>query len=416
MPKVTTMNAVVKLIQMALLLLLSACTPQLSPAPPSVQPMALPSSGSEPIAFYRLLFVPQVARTQSAQLDAVLATRHFPYRGTEEFSWVASHLLRQQGYTVLGMENMVFGKNDWDQASLQLGGVVEQLDVHTGRQGSVTMRLDIQWQLFDAMQKRLRYSQRVTGHAESVKTATEAVFTAFGDALKRLLATADFVAQVSLPPVTPEFTPALAKAASSTLSLTCPNTPGLELPRDLDAVLQRVITIENGASHGSGVIVSPHGHVITAEHVISGLSRAEVRLRSAIMLQAEILHADAHQDMALLKLPGRDYPCLHLRLHDRAPVGTSVYAIGTPVKTNLASSVTRGIVSAYRQEDGVHYLQTDANINPGSSGGPLVDAAGRVIAIVRSKIVARDVEGLAFGVPIGEITRDLGIAAGHGGF
>ncbi|WP_179131360.1 S1C family serine protease [Candidatus Entotheonella palauensis] len=407
------MNAVVKLIQMALLLLLSACAPQLDPAPPPVQPVALLASGSAPITFYRLLFAPHLARARATQLDAVLASRDFPYRGTEEFSWLASRLLRQQGYTVLGMESMVFGKNDWDQASLQIGGMVEQLDVQTGRHGAVSVRLDIEWQLFDAMQKRLRYTQRVTGHAEVVISTTEAVFAAFGDALKQLLATSDFVAQVSPSSVPPERTPTLAKATSSTLLFTCPDTPGLELPRDLETVLQRVVTIENGASHGSGVIVSSQGHVLTAEHVISGLPRAEVRLRSAIMLQAEVLHADAHQDTALLKLPGRDYPCLRLRLHDRAPVGALVYAIGTPVETELASSVTRGIVSAYRQEDGVHYLQTDAGINPGSSGGPLVDAAGRVVAIVRSKIVAKNVEGLAFGVPVGEITRDLGLVAGH---
>ncbi|WP_179137985.1 S1C family serine protease [Candidatus Entotheonella palauensis] len=410
------MNAVVKLIQMALLLLLSACTPQLSPAPPPVQAVALPPSGSAPITFYRLLFAPHLARSRATQLDTVLATREFPYRGTEEFSWVASRLLRQQGYTVLGMENMVFGKNDWDQASLQLGGMVEQLDLYTERHGAVSARLDIEWQLFDARHKRLRYTQRVTGHAKAAGTATGAVFAAFGDALKRLLAKAEFVAQVSSPPLLPERVPALAKAVLPTPPLTCPGAPELELPRNLEAVLQRVVTIQNGASHGSGVIVSPQGYVLTAEHVISGLARAEVRLRSAIMLQAEVLYADAHQDMALLKLPGRDYPCLRLRRHDRAPVGAPVYAIGTPVETELASSVTRGIVSAYRQEDGVNYLQTDAGINPGSSGGPLVDAAGRVLAIVRNKIVAKDVEGLAFGVPVGELTRDLGIAAGHSRF
>ncbi len=411
------MNTLVKLIQVALLLpLLSACTPKLDPAPPPVQPMALPPSGSEPIAFYRLLFKPSLARSRTSQLNAVLATRGFPYRGTEEFSWVASRLLRQQGYTVLGMESMVFSKNNWDQASVQLGGTVDKLQLQTRRRGTVSVRLGIQWQLFDAMRKRLRYTQHVTGYAEASGSAAEAVLAAFRDALMRLLATAEFVAQVSPPTVPPTPDPALANAAASTPPFDCPEAPVFDLPRDLEAVLQRVVTIQSGASHGSGVIVSPQGHVLTAEHVISSLTRAEVRLPSAIMLQAEVLHADTHQDMALLKLPGRDYPCLRLRLHDRAPVGAPVYAIGTPVEAELASSITRGIVSAYRQEDGVHYLQTDAGINPGSSGGPLVDAAGRVIAIVRNKIVAKDVEGLAFGVPVGEISRDLGMAAGHNGF
>ncbi len=410
------MKAVVKLIQMAFVLfLLSACTPKLGPAPPPVQPIALPPSGSAPIAFYRLLFEPHLARARSTQLGAVLATQDFPYRGTEEFSWAASRLLRRQGYTVLGMENVVFGKNDWDQAPLQLGGIVENFNLQTRRHGAVSVRLDIQWQLFDAQHKRLRYTQRLTGHAEAATTATEGVFTAFRDALKRLLATAEFVAQVNPPPLQPALASTLAKVTASTSPLTCPAAPTFELPRDLEAILQRVVTIQSGTSHGSGVIVSPQGHVLTVEHVISGLPRTEVRLRSAIMLQAKVLHTDAHQDVALLKLPGRDYPCLRMRLHDRAPVGALVYAIGTPVEMDLVSSVTRGIVSAYRQDDGVHYLQTDAGINPGSSGGPLVDTAGRVIAIVRSKIVAKDVEGVAFGVPVGEMTRDLSMAAGHSG-
>ena len=120
------MHAVAKLIRLALLLLLlSACAPRLLPAPAPVEPMALPATGSAPIAFYRLLFHPTLARAQADRLDAVLASRKFPYRGSEEFSWVASRVLRQQGYTVLGMENMVFGHNDWDQAPWQLGGMVE---------------------------------------------------------------------------------------------------------------------------------------------------------------------------------------------------------------------------------------------------------------------------------------------------
>ena len=226
------------------------------------------------------------------------------------------------------------------------------------------------------MHKRLRYAQRITGRADAADSAADAVFAAFRDALTRLLATAAFVAQACAPPSQPALALGPASVAVATQSVACPDAPTFELPRDFEAVLQRVVTIQSGASHGSGVIVSPQGHVLTAEHVVSGVKRTEVRLRSAVMLQAEVIQSDAHQDMALLKLPGRDYPCLPMRLQNRAPVGATVYAIGAPMKTNLASSVTQGIVSAYRQADGVSYLQTDAGINPGSSGGPLVDDDG----------------------------------------
>ncbi len=404
------------LIIAALALLLGACATTtdvlMSPPAPSIAPL---SEGSEPITFYRILFDPRLARTRAEQLEPLLRANRFPYTGTEEFSWVASRLLRRQGYTVLGMENMVFGTNNWDMASLQLGATVETFQLLTLEGGAVSARLGITWQLFDARHKRLRYTHPTVGHAISTSTATDTVLDAFGDALLRLLGKADFVAHASpsqLPPVQPAL--ALENDAMTLPAFACPEVPTFTLPGDLEAVLNRAVTIQNGASHGSGVIVSPDGHVLTAAHVIEGLSQTELRLRSALMLQADVLYVDAHQDIALLKLPGRGYPCLGLRLDNLAPVGTPVYAIGTPVKRELAFSVAQGIVSAYRKENGVRYLQTDAGINQGNSGGPLVDADGRVVAIVSSKIIARGVEGLAFGVPIGEITRDVGMAAGHG--
>lgn len=405
-----------RLLLIALLVLfLSACAATHSPTPPPAQPIAPLPAGSEPIAFYRLLFEPRLARAWAAQLDTLLRENHFPYAGTEEFSWVASRLLRQQGYTVLGMENMVFGKNNWDQASLQLGAMVDTLQLRVLEDGATSARLGITWQLFDARRKRLRYTHPTTGHTASARTTIDAVLTAFGDALVRLLATTEFVAHIS-PSPSPSAQPTLAREAATAAlpTFACPKPPAFELPRDLEAVLKRVVTIRNGASHGSGVIVSPDGHVLTAAHVIEGLPQTELRLRSALRLQADVLHVDIHQDTALLKLPGRGYPCLGLRVDDLAPIGTPVYAIGTPLKTGLAFSVAQGIVSAYRKEKGVRYLQTDAGINQGNSGGPLVDVTGRVVAIVSSKIIARGVEGLSFGVPVGEITRDLGIAAGDG--
>ncbi len=422
-----------------LTLLLGACATTHVPTPPPAPPIAPLLKGSETIAFYRLLFEPSLARAWGSQLDTLLRTDHFPYAGTEEFSWVANRRLRQQGYTVLGMESVVFGKNNWDQASLQLGATVEALQLQTLDKGAISARMGITWQLFDARRKRLHYTHATTGHTTGAHTwqlfdarrkrlhythattghttgahtAVDAVLTAFGDALARLFANVEFVAHTS-PSQTPSVRPAMAlEAAAMTLpTFACTEAPAFELPQDLEAVLKRVVTIRNGVSHGSGVIVSPDGHVLTAAHVVEGLPQTELRLRSALKLQANVLHVDTHQDIALLKLPGRGYPCLGLRLENQAPVGTPVYAIGTPIKTDLASSVAQGIVSAYRRKDGVPYLQTDAGINQGNSGGPLVDAAGRIVAIVSSKFIARGVEGLAFGVPIGEITRDFEIAAG----
>jgi hypothetical protein len=93
-------------------------------------------------------------------------------------------------------------------------------------------------------------------------------------------------------------------------------------------------------------------------------------------------------------------------------LGTEVYAIGSPASEKLAFSLTRGIVSGLRDFDGRKYLQTDASISPGNSGGPLVDKQGRAAAIVSWKVAARSIEGVAFGVPVEDALRGLSLSIG----
>lgn len=92
-------------------------------------------------------------------------------------------------------------------------------------------------------------------------------------------------------------------------------------------------------------------------------------------------------------------------------VGTDVFAIGTPMTESLANSVTRGVVGGLRRRGPATLIQTDAAVSPGNSGGPLVEArTGRVLGIVTLKLVAQEVEGLAFAVSIHDALRVLGIA------
>jgi serine protease Do len=92
-----------------------------------------------------------------------------------------------------------------------------------------------------------------------------------------------------------------------------------------------------------------------------------------------------------------------------AAVGADIFAVGTPLDPHFTNTVTRGIVSAHREIDGVSLLQTDASVNPGNSGGPLFDSQGRVQAILSAKIFGPGVEGLAFGVPMTVVTSRLAI-------
>jgi S1-C subfamily serine protease len=90
-------------------------------------------------------------------------------------------------------------------------------------------------------------------------------------------------------------------------------------------------------------------------------------------------------------------------------VGIEVFAIGSPLGSGLEFSVSKGIVSGARRVDDMRFLQTDASVNPGNSGGPLLDLAGEVVAIISWKIAAQGLEGLGFGVPVDAVVERLKI-------
>jgi serine protease Do len=110
-----------------------------------------------------------------------------------------------------------------------------------------------------------------------------------------------------------------------------------------------------------------------------------------------------------LKPAGSGFPFLPLMVEGPPAIGSRLYAIGTPWGEELAFSVTQGVVSGLRDIDGPSYLQTDASLNKGNSGGPLLSEEGKVVAVVTRKIVGLGAEGLAFGVPITTAVRSLNI-------
>ena len=130
---------------------------------------------------------------------------------------------------------------------------------------------------------------------------------------------------------------------------------------------------------------------------------------------ASVIRSDRRVDIALLRLAlpeGMALPCLPSKL-DPVSIGADVYAVGSPASRDLSFSLARGIVSGVRLLDGVQYLQTDAAVNRGNSGGPLVTASGEAAAIVGYKLVGASVEGLAFGVPLGPGLNAIGVTLGN---
>jgi len=159
---------------------------------------------------------------------------------------------------------------------------------------------------------------------------------------------------------------------------------------------------------GSGVIISADGYIITNNHVISRADEIEVALNDRRMFTAKLIGTDPSTDLALLKLDENDLPYLTFGDSEAIRVGEWVLAVGNPY--NLTSTVTAGIVSAKARHLGVNsrqsemgiesFIQTDAAVNPGNSGGALVNIRGELIGI-NSVILSQsgDFSGNAFAIP-----------------
>jgi putative serine protease PepD len=207
-------------------------------------------------------------------------------------------------------------------------------------------------------------------------------------------------------------TPALAQRAPTSLAGVVRN------------VLPSVVTVrvdgDFGSAIGTGFIVSSDGYLITNDHVVDGLTgTATITFSNASTAPATLVGADTQSDIAVLKVAKTGLPAVTFGDSDAIAVGDPVLAIGSPL--DLPNTVTYGIISALHRplevSDGggpTRYyaaIQTDAAVNHGNSGGPLVDAAGRVIGIdaVIKSLGSNDEEsgniGLAFAIPIDQARR-----------
>lgn len=176
------------------------------------------------------------------------------------------------------------------------------------------------------------------------------------------------------------------------------------------------------ASEGSGVIYKKSGdaaYVVTNNHVINGAAQIQVMLHDGQKVTATLVGKDAMTDLAVLKIAA-DKVTTTATFGDsnKIQVGQKVLAIGSPLGSQYASSVTEGIISAKKRlvesssEDGQNYggstvIQTDAAINPGNSGGPLINFAGQVIGINSMKLSSSasgtSVEGMGFAIPSNQV-------------
>lgn len=165
---------------------------------------------------------------------------------------------------------------------------------------------------------------------------------------------------------------------------------------------------------GSGVIIRPDGYIVTNNHVVANATSVKVTLNNNKSYDATVLGTDPATDVALIKIDAQDLPSLEFGDSDNLRLGEWVLAIGSPMGRELQSTITAGIVSAkgrslpnergeYRIES---FIQTDAAVNPGNSGGALVNKAGQLIGINTAIVSATgSFTGYSFAIPSNIVKR-----------
>ena len=183
------------------------------------------------------------------------------------------------------------------------------------------------------------------------------------------------------------------------------------------AVVMVMAQLEDGVSVGTGVIFSPEGYILTNYHVLEGGSECAVVLDTGERFTAWYVGGDQANDLAVLKADGDDFPTAEFGDSDLLTVGDTVYAIGNPLGVELRGTLTDGLVSAIDRDVVVDdrvmtLIQTNAALNSGNSGGPLINEYGQVVGINVIKMTSEssNVEGLGFAIPatsVERITNDI---------
>lgn len=178
------------------------------------------------------------------------------------------------------------------------------------------------------------------------------------------------------------------------------------------SVVQVSVQAGSQLSLGTGVIFTRDGYILTNYHVVEGGSLCYITLDSGAGYPASYVAGDPDSDLAVLKVDGEDLPAVEFGESDFLEVGDTVYAIGNPLGYELWGTMTDGIVSAVDREVRVDertmtLIQTNAALNSGNSGGPLINAYGQVVGLNVIKMSSKysNVEGLGFAIPTATMER-----------
>ncbi len=272
--------------------------------------------------------------------------------------------------------------------------------------------MTIEWKILDKVTDEvvLTYNNRgKSSYRQSYFTSYANNLESFEDAFVDFLQNSSFIDLINSEPAKPKRQLSKDTLNSEGLIISQIKNPDftsyLEMIKHASAASVAVLT---DGGHGSGVIISKEGLMLTAYHVISGVNKIEVQFNTGLVLNAEVMAFDQESDIAILDITGSGYTALPFA-NEKAQLGDEVLTIGTPAGLDLGQSISKGILSGQRLIEGQKYIQSDLSISPGNSGGPLINDSGEIIGIIKSKIVGEGIEGIGFAIPISEVIKIMNI-------
>ena len=295
--------------------------------------------------------------------------------------------MKAAGFKVDGDTDNIFEKTS-ATSDMEVGGIINEINLNYCMQGATLTSVHgqavmaLQWQIYSSIQKTVLAKVDTRGGFEMKTNGSGGwqalMIGAFKENVRGLIASEAFRKTFVGAPV--QAGDLVRPGKQDPIFLAGALAPG---PRPISDAVASVVLIFAGEAQGSGFLVSNDGLLLTDRHVVGDARFVKVRWPDGIEGLGEVIRSDKVRDVALVKTDPRGRKPLRLRRDPPQP-GDPVFAIGAPLGEKFQSTVTRGIVSANRTFEGLNFIQSDVSVNPGSSGGPLLDDKGAAVGMTEA--------------------------------
>ena len=276
----------------------------------------------------------------------------------EELADVFREELEANGWPVMGSTEDLFSGYDVSGAEILIAAKITDINTNMCAPGAGygnwdmkgSMNMAIEWQIYSPARKKLIGTLNTKGSHVLKSTSDDASYellnSSFAVAVNNLIASEDFLSLV-------EASSGLREEPTLTIATTIDNSKPhyKSLESAINAAKKATVTVRTATGHGSGFAIGDGSYLLTNSHVVGEAKNVTIVTQSGININGEVMHVDAGRDVALLKINGLRLPAIHIS--PLTPESTqNVYAIGSPLREDLAGTVTKGIISGIREMDG----------------------------------------------------------------